>query len=96
MNNIVGKFLVNHNISASRFEVDLGEEKAVLIYIVKSGLFIIMHTEVPPAFEGRGIASQLAKEAMEYAREKGLKIRSYCSFTTRYMERHAEYQDLES
>lgn len=95
MNNTVGKFLVNHNISASRFEVDLGEEKAVLIYMIKSGLFIIMHTEVPVAFEGRGIASHLAKEAMEYARENGLKVRSYCSFTTRYLERHPEYQALE-
>ena len=95
MNKPIEKHLVFHNISANRFEVDLGDEKAVLIYMIKTGLFIIIHTEVPAAFEGRGIASQLAKEAVEWARDKRLKVRSYCSFTTRYLERHPEYEDLE-
>jgi uncharacterized protein len=85
---------VVHNIGNNRFEVDLGKEKAVLIYMIKAGLFILLHTEVPPAFEGNGIAGKLAGEALEYAKNEGLKVRSYCSYTTRYIERHAEYQHL--
>jgi predicted GNAT family acetyltransferase len=86
---------VTHNIPANRFEVDLGENKAVLIYMIKAGLFILMHTEVPPAFEGQGIAGRMAKAALDYARENSYKVRSYCSYTTRYLERHAEYSELE-
>jgi len=86
---------VTHNVPANRFEVDLGKDKAVLIYMIKAGLFILMHTEVPPAFEGRGIAAKMAKAALEYARTEGYKVRSYCSYTTRYMERHTEYLELE-
>jgi len=86
---------VIHNQAQSRFEVDLGKEKAVLIYMIKAGLFVMLHTEVPPQFEGRGIAGQMAKLAMEFARAKGYKLRSYCSYTTRYMERHPEYKALE-
>ena len=86
---------VIHNIPANRFEVELGKENAVLIYMIKAGLFIIMHTEVPEAFEGRGIAAGMTKAALEFARENGLKVRSYCSYATRYLERHAEYRDLE-
>jgi hypothetical protein len=85
---------VVHNYASNRFEVDLGKDKAVLIYMIKAGLFILLHTEVPPPFEGRGIAGKMAREALEYAKNEGLKVRSYCSYTTRYIERHPKYQDL--
>lgn len=85
---------VVHLPANNRFEVDLGKDKAVLIYMVKAGLFILLHTEVPPPYEGQGIAGKMAREALEYAKNEGLKVRSYCSYTTRFIERHAEYHDL--
>jgi predicted GNAT family acetyltransferase len=78
----------------NRFEVDLGKDKAVLIYMIKVGLFIMLHTEVPPPFEGRGIAAKMAHSALEYAKSEGFKVRSYCPYTTAYIEKHPEYQDL--
>jgi uncharacterized protein len=87
-------YKVVHMLTDNHFEVELGEEKAVLIYMIKAGLFILLHTEVPPAFEGRGIAGMLAMAALEYAKKEGLKVRSYCSYTTYYIEKHQEYQDL--
>jgi predicted GNAT family acetyltransferase len=83
-----------HNIAENRFEVDLGEYKAVLIYMISADLLILLHTEVPPPFEGRGIAGKLAHETLEYAKKEGFKIRSYCSYTTMYIERHPEYTVL--
>jgi uncharacterized protein len=88
-------YQVVHNQANSRFEVELGKEKAILIYMIKAGLFILLHTEVPPAFEGRGIAGKMAHDALDYARNEGYKVRSYCSYTTRYLEMHPEYQELE-
>jgi len=88
-------YQVIHNQHHNRFEVELGKDKAILIYNIKAGLFILLHTEVPEAFEGRGIAASMAKAAFDYARENGYKVRSYCSYTTRYMERHPEYRELE-
>lgn len=88
-------YQVIHNQPHNRFEVDLGREKAVLIYNIKAGLFILLHTEVPEAFEGRGIAGSMAKVALDYAKENGFKVRSYCSYTTRYLERHPEYREME-
>ncbi len=86
---------VNHNIPRNRFEVDLDDDhQAVLIYMIKAGLFVMLHTEVPPQFEGRGIAGKMAKEALQFAAREGLKVRSYCTFTTRYIERHPEYHYL--
>lgn len=95
MDNATTNYQVVHNLANNRFEVDLGKEKAVLIYMIKAGLFILLHTEVPPAFEGRGIAGRMARAALEYAKNEGFKVRSYCSYTTVYLERHPEYRDLE-
>jgi predicted GNAT family acetyltransferase len=88
-------YQVRHNLAHNRFEVDLGKDKAILIYMIKVGLFIMLHTEVPPSFEGRGIAGKMAKAALEYARSEGYKVRSYCSYTTRYLDRHPEYKEME-
>jgi predicted GNAT family acetyltransferase len=94
MNLKISDFTVVHNIRHNRFEVDLGKDKAVLIYMIKADLFVLLHTEVPPAYEGRGIAGKLALAALEYAKFEGLKLRSYCTYTTRFIERHPEYQGL--
>lgn len=85
---------IAHNIPEKRFEIDLGKDKAVLIYIIRDELFILLHTEVPPAYEGRGIAGRMAHAALEFAMKEGYKIRSYCSYTTLYIERHPEYLSL--
>lgn len=87
-------FTVTHNLRASRFEVELPGDPAVLIYMLTPELLVLMHTEVPPEFEGRGIAALMTKAALEFARDSGLKVRSFCSYTTRYIERHKEYQEL--
>ena len=87
-------YTVTHNLRESRFEVDLPGEPAVLIYMIRADLIILMHTEVPPEFEGRGIAAMMAKAVLEFARDNGFKVRSFCSYTTKFIERHKEYQDL--
>jgi len=88
-------YQVVHKPADNRFEVDLGKDKAILIYMIKAGLLILLHTEVPPAFKRQGIAGKLALTALEYAKNEGLKVRSYCAYTTRYIDRHPEYRDLE-
>ncbi len=94
MNIDISKLEVVHNPSDEQFEVDLGKDKATLIYMIKVGLFIILNIEVPVAFEGRGIAAKITQVALDYAQIKGYKIRSYCSYTTRYIERHPEYREI--
>ena len=94
INNLQTDISVFHNVAENRFEVDLGDCKAVLIYMISNDLFILLHTEVPPPYEGRGIAGKMAAATLEYAKKKGYKVRSYCSYTTMYIERHPEYHEL--
>ena len=54
----------------------------------------IVHTEVPPRSEGRGIAAGLVRAALAHARAQGWHVRPACSYVRSYMRRHPETQDL--
>ena len=49
---------------------------------------------VDPAFEGRGIGSQLATFALDDARARGLAVVPRCPFFAAFIGRHPEYADL--
>jgi predicted GNAT family acetyltransferase len=85
---------VTHNPDASRFEVRLGDEVAVIEYQMRDGDIALTHTEVPPAFEGMGIGGKLAQFALEYAQDAGLMVQAECPFVAKYVGRHPEYQPI--
>ena len=55
---------------------------------------VALHTEVVPAFGGRGIASSLVKRVIADARAGGLSITPRCPFFVAHFERHPEDRDL--
>ncbi len=83
-----------HNPEANRFEVHLGDDIAMLEYMRAGNNIIYTHTEVPPIFEGRGIANQLAHAAMEYAKAEGLKVQALCPFVASYVANRPEYHKI--
>lgn len=85
---------VQHNADAKRFEVRLADAIAMVEYMRAGNNIIFTHTEVPPAFEGLGIASKMARVALDYARDNGLKVQPLCPFIKGYIERHPEYKAI--
>ena len=65
-----------------------------VFYQERDGALVLIHTEVAPEFEGRGIAGRLAAAALDDVRSRGLKIVPRCPFIRSYVERHPEYADL--
>jgi predicted GNAT family acetyltransferase len=51
------------------------------------------HTVVQPRFERRGVASALARVALDDAVAAGRTIVPACSFFAGYVERHPEYRE---
>jgi uncharacterized protein len=86
---------VRDNKSLSRFELDVGDSIAFANYRLAPGTVIITHTETPRALRGRGIASQLVREALEHIRTDGLKVVAGCGFVAEYLRRHPEFADLQ-
>lgn len=85
---------ITNNEARHRFEAHIGGQTAVLEYTLATSLIVYNHTEVPKTLEGQGIASQLAKTALEYAREHDLKIMPLCPYVATYIRRHPEYKAL--
>jgi len=55
----------------ARYEAHLGDELAgFLEYVVKHGRIALVHTEVPPEYEGQGVASALVRHALDDARAR--------------------------
>ena len=88
------KLEIRHNIAASRFEIQMENDIAVLDYSQRGDIITFTHTGVPAELEGRGIGSQLARAGLEYAREKSFKVVPLCWFVAGYIGRHPEYKSL--
>jgi hypothetical protein len=54
----------------------------------------IEHTEVGNALKGKGIGKQLVSKAVDFAREKGIKIVPLCSFARSVFGKVPEFKDV--
>ena len=77
-----------------RFEATVDGHAGRLDYSLRSDVMTIVHTEVDPALEGKGVAGRLVKAALEHARANGLKVVPVCEYAASYMERHPEARSL--
>ena len=79
----------------ARFEVTLGGEVAGFVaYRQQDGSVALTHTEVDPAYEGKGLGSRLLEGTLSELRERGTTVLPYCSFVRSYLQRHPEWVDL--
>ena len=88
---------VADNPGQRRYEARVGSDVVGFIdYREAPGRMKLMHTEVDPAVEGKGVASQLVAWALDDIRRRGLLVVPFCPFVVAYLRRHPEYSDLVS
>jgi predicted GNAT family acetyltransferase len=85
---------VRDNRALSRFEMDVEGKVAFANYRMTPQAVIITHTETPRALQGRGIASELVKGALDLIRADGRKVIAGCGFVVDYLHKHPEFADL--
>ncbi|MFL5777645.1 MAG: GNAT family N-acetyltransferase [Chloroflexota bacterium] len=79
----------------ARYEAHLGDALAgFLDYVVKHDRIALVHTEVFPAYEGRGVASGLVRHALDDARSRELRVIPLCEYVRGYLTRHPEDTDI--
>ncbi|BDV29490.1 GNAT family N-acetyltransferase [Microbacterium terricola] len=73
-----------------RYELRLGELLAGFseFSIDARGRLVFIHTEIDPAFEGRGYGSKLVSAAMADVAARGETVVPRCPFVSRYLSRH--------
>jgi uncharacterized protein len=81
-------------VTKGRFEIEDQGQVAFLEYNLTGNVLQLLHTEVPQGLQGKGIASELAKSALDWAREHDKRVDVICEFVGSYLKRHPEYADL--
>jgi predicted GNAT family acetyltransferase len=83
------------SVTRSRFELqEMGETAYLEFDMDSAGWITLLHTEVPEALRGKGIAGELAKTGLEYARDNQLKVDVVCPLVANYIAKHPEFQPL--
>ena len=78
-----------------RYEAHLdGELAGVLEYKVRRGRIALIHTEVLPVHEGRGVGFALVRFAFDDARRRELRVIAICPYVKEYLTRHPELGDI--
>lgn len=53
------------------------------------------HTFVDEGLRGQGVAEEMARVALDFARQEKLKVKTSCEFMAAFVKRHhAEYADI--
>ena len=79
---------VVHQQDRSRFEAQVEGQTAYLTYEKDGGTVAMTHTIVPREIEGRGIAGELSRTAVDWARGQGLQIDPQCSYVRSWLRKH--------
>lgn len=84
-----------HDPERSRFVVDIDGAEAVVDYSrVDDDTLNYRHTFVPPEHRGKGVASDLVRFALDYARDNKLQVVPGCPFVASFIEDNPEYREL--
>lgn len=83
------------NPERKRFEVYVGTDLAGFTdYHAQPGLVTLLHTEIDPAFEGRGVGSRFVAGILDEIRGRGERVLPVCPFVRGFLQRHPEYDEL--
>lgn len=78
------------------FEAFEGETKAGEMTYTWAGddKIIIDHTDVDPDFGGKGVGKAMVLAAVEFAREKGIRIMPLCPFAKSVFDKNEDLKDV--
>ena len=78
-----------------RFEIRVdGELAGFARYVRKGGRIYFVHTEIEPEFEGQGVGTVLARDALDSVRATGEPVVPLCPFIAAFIEHHPDYNAL--
>lgn len=83
---------VVHHPEQQRFDLWVDGLHCVADYRLDrvGGCVVFTHTGVPGALRGRGIAAELIRVALDWARAERLRVVPACSYVEVYMRRHPD------
>ena len=80
------------NEAAKQFEMEVDGQKAVIVYSEHHFTITLLHTEVPPALEGKGVATAIIEKTLSYLEKNHFRLIPLCPFVVAYIKRHPEWK----
>src|SRR4051794_40845325 len=81
------------NTAATRFEIRQDGHIAVLVYELDGKRFRIIHTIVPEALGGHGLAGRLMQAAVARAQAEDLTVIPDCPYARSWLDKYPEVAD---
>ncbi|MDY0907963.1 GNAT family N-acetyltransferase [Microbacterium sp. CFBP9034] len=90
MTDTTDEITVVRNDEDTRYEVHVGDVLAgfTTFRVDRQGRYLYPHTEVDPAFRGRGLAQQVVAEAMADSARRGETVVPHCPVVVKYLQDH--------
>ena len=85
---------IRHNREQHRFETTIDDLLCVIDYRLDGEHLTLPHVGVSKALEGRGIAGELTRAALDWARVENYRVIPVCPYVQAWLRRHPDYQDL--
>lgn len=90
------KPIISENPDRSRFEATVDGELAGFVdYTLRDTIIDFTHTEILPAYEGKGVGGTLVRRSLDEIRARGDRsVVATCPFVAGWIDRHPDYRVL--
>lgn len=78
--------------NTGRFEMRVGEYLPFIEYTEKGEDLVLLHTEVPPELEGKGVGTAIIEKTLQYILKNNYNLVPLCPFVIAYINRHPEWK----
>lgn len=85
---------VIHEKENERFVIYAEGNEVYVEYTMRNNTIDLNHTYTHPALRGKGLAAQVVRAALEFAKENNLKVIPTCSYVQSFIAKNDEYKDL--
>ena len=86
---------LQHDEDGNRFTLrSSGETVGFIEYRRDGDVLDLLHTEVLPQGQGKGLGTVLVREVLDHIRADDLQIIATCPFVKKFLEEHSDYVDL--
>jgi predicted GNAT family acetyltransferase len=85
---------VIHENEDKRFVINLEGNEVYVEYKMAGNEINLYHTFTDPALRGKGLAAQVVRAALEFAKKNNLKVIPTCSYVQAFIAKNDGYKEL--
>ncbi|WP_028358258.1 GNAT family N-acetyltransferase [Brackiella oedipodis] len=82
--------LIKHLPEHHEFVATVNGIESHISYSIEDRTFNLLHTIVPYEISGHGIAGEITKHVIDWAKAREYKVNPVCSYTKDYLKKHPE------